>query len=63
MNGTSLRLWVSEDITKRHHGRLSLKCRQGAMQTGTIFTMFLPFDAVIERAKVERPQAEELLLT
>nr|WP_254061755.1 ATP-binding protein [Granulicella sp. L60] len=52
MNGTGLGLWVSEDIVKRHHGRLKLRTSRISNRSGTVFTMFLPFDAIIQRAQV-----------
>jgi signal transduction histidine kinase len=60
IHGTDLGLWVSEDIIKRHHGRLSLKSSQAAKHFGTVFTMFLPFDAVIQKAKDGARPPEEI---
>lgn len=48
MSGTGLGLWVSEDIVKRHGGRLRVRSRvvAGDGGCGTVFTLFLPFDAM-----------------
>jgi PAS domain S-box-containing protein len=40
--GTGLGLWVSQEIVKRHHGALHVRSAQGK---GTVFALFLPFDA------------------
>jgi signal transduction histidine kinase len=63
MNGTGLGLWVSEDIVRRHHGRLWVKSSQGRKQTGTVFMLFLPFDAMIRQTKVGTSRSEKPLLT
>ncbi len=42
--GTGLGLWVSEEIIERHRGRLRVRSRT-ASPSGTVFTVFLPFDA------------------
>ncbi len=46
MNGTGLGLWVSQEIVTRHHGALRVRSRQREGCRGTVFTLFLPFDAV-----------------
>jgi PAS domain S-box-containing protein len=43
--GTGLGLWVSQQIAERHHGALRIRSKQAASQSGTVFTLFLPFDA------------------
>jgi PAS domain S-box-containing protein len=45
-SGTGLGLWVSSEIIQRHHGALRFRTSQKAGCSGTVFTMFLPFDAV-----------------
>jgi PAS domain S-box-containing protein len=40
--GTGLGLWVSQEIVKRHQGALHVRSSQGK---GTVFALFLPFDA------------------
>lgn len=46
MQGTGLGLWVSSDIVRRHNGLLRFRSSQADGECGTVFTMFLPFDAV-----------------
>jgi PAS domain S-box-containing protein len=46
MQGTGLGLWVSADIIRRHNGKLRFRSSQKEGRSGTVFTMFLPFDAV-----------------
>ena len=43
--GTGLGLWVSREIVDRHHGQLHLRSSQHPTRSGTVFTLFLPFDA------------------
>ena len=45
-SGTGLGLWISSEIIQRHHGALRFRSSQKAGRSGTVFTMFLPFDAV-----------------
>lgn len=46
IGGTGLGLWVSHDIVQRHRGSLRLRTSQREGHSGTVFTLFLPFDAV-----------------
>jgi PAS domain S-box-containing protein len=46
MHGTGLGLWVSSDIVRRHNGVLRFRSIQKPGRSGTVFTLFLPFDAV-----------------
>ena len=46
INGTGLGLWVSSEIVSRHQGNLRFRTSQQHARHGTVFTMFLPFDAV-----------------
>jgi PAS domain S-box-containing protein len=43
--GTGLGLWVSKEIVSRHRGRLTLRSSQQQLHHGTVFTVFLPFEA------------------
>ena len=43
VTGTGLGLWVSKEIIDRHRGSLRLR---STPNHGTVFTLFLPFDAV-----------------
>ncbi len=45
MHGTGLGLWVSADIVRRHAGALRFRSSQKEGRSGTVFTLFLPFDA------------------
>jgi len=44
--GTGLGLWISKEIIARHNGDLRLRSSQRPGRTGTVFTTFLPYDAV-----------------
>lgn len=44
--GTGLGLWVSKEIITRHRGELRLRSSQVENRSGTVFTLFLPYDAV-----------------
>jgi PAS domain S-box-containing protein len=46
IGGTGLGLWVSQEIIERHHGNLRVRSSQKSGHSGTVITMFLPFDAV-----------------
>jgi PAS domain S-box-containing protein len=47
LTGTGLGLWVAKQILERHRGTLGVRSSQAAAHHGTVFTMFLPFDAVM----------------
>jgi PAS domain S-box-containing protein len=41
--GTGLGLWVSADVVERHGGQLSVRSKT-SMPSGTVFSVFLPYD-------------------
>ena len=43
--GTGLGLWLSREIVARHQGILKVRSSQRAGASGTVFSLFLPFDA------------------
>ncbi len=43
--GVGLGLWISKDIVERHRGKLRVRSNKSPSHHGTVFTMFLPFDA------------------
>ena len=45
-SGTGLGLWVSNEIVRRHHGTLRFRSSEKEGRSGTVFALFLPFDAV-----------------
>jgi signal transduction histidine kinase len=45
IGGTGLGLWVSQEITERHNGALKVRSSQREGRSGTVFTLFLPFEA------------------
>ncbi len=47
LSGTGLGLWVSQEIVGRHHGALHLRSRQAPGRSGTVFTLFLPYQAAM----------------
>lgn len=47
IGGTGLGLWVSKEIVDRHGGRLAFRSNQSSRGSGTVFTLFLPSEAVV----------------
>jgi len=47
IGGTGLGLWVSHEIVQRHGGTLAVRSSQRSNHSGTVFTLFLPFEAVV----------------
>ena len=45
IGGTGLGLWVSCEIVQRHNGRLNVRTSRVAGRSGTVFQLFLPFEA------------------
>ena len=45
INGTGLGLWVSSEIVERHNGRLRVRSRRSESASGTVFTLFLPYQS------------------
>ena len=46
ISGTGLGLWVSNEIVQRHQGTLRFRSSEKKGRSGTVFALFLPFDAV-----------------
>lgn len=46
ISGTGLGLWVSSEIVERHGGRLLIRSSQRKDQSGTVATVFLPFEGI-----------------
>ncbi len=62
IGGTGLGLWVSKEIIDRHEGRLKVRSRQQPSGGGgTVFHLFMPFEAV-NRAEAELPSQSPGLL-
>jgi two-component system, sporulation sensor kinase C len=45
-HGTGLGLWLSQEIIARHHGKLVCHSSQAPGRGGTVFSVFLPFQAI-----------------
>jgi signal transduction histidine kinase len=44
--GNGIGLWISRGIVDRHRGHLTVRSRQSAAGSGTVFALFLPIDGV-----------------
>ena len=47
VTGTGLGLWVSKEIVDRHRGHIRVCSSQHPIHHGTVFTLFLPFNAAV----------------
>jgi PAS domain S-box-containing protein len=47
VTGTGLGLWLSKEMVDRHRGLLRVRSSQSHRHRGTVFSLFLPFDAVV----------------
>jgi signal transduction histidine kinase len=47
IGGTGLGLWVSDDIVRKHEGKIRVRSRDSGPKRGTVFTVFIP-DPVAE---------------
>lgn len=45
ITGTGLGLWLSKEMIDRHHGALRMRSSQSPQHRGTVFRIFLPFNA------------------
>ena len=61
-NGTGLGLWVSHEILARHRVRVSLKSRQGATRSGTVFSLWFPVDHEPKSVDAMRSEEQSALL-
>lgn len=43
--GTGLGLWVTLEIIRKHHGSIRVRSRAYGLNTGTVFSVFLPYAA------------------
>jgi signal transduction histidine kinase len=46
--GTGLGLWVSEEIIKKHNGRIAMRSCTGLARHGTVFSLLLPLTTLGE---------------
>lgn len=49
IGGTGLGLWISKEIAERHNGAIRFRSSQREGHSGTVFSLFLPFEAVARR--------------
>ena len=48
LSGTGLGLWVSREIVDRHRGHIAIKTSQHPNHSGTVFTIFLPYEESLQ---------------
>jgi len=46
IGGTGLGLWVSAEIVKRHHGRMTIRSDSEPGKSWTVFELFLPYQGL-----------------
>ncbi|MEK6398587.1 MAG: ATP-binding protein, partial [Terriglobus sp.] len=64
-NGTGLGLWVSAEILEKHRGTLLVRSRQAVHRgdrSGTIFSLFFPWDGVPRGPRIVLPSAAPVLV-
>lgn len=44
--GTGLGLWATENIVRKHRGRIGFRTSRAAGRHGTVFALFFPFDGI-----------------
>ncbi len=47
VGGTGLGLWISNEIVERHDGTMRFRSSQSPNRHGSVFTIFLPYEAVM----------------
>ncbi len=52
--GTGLGLWATENIVRKHRGRIAFRTASSPARHGTVFSLFFPFDEI-------RPESAETL--
>ena len=50
IGGTGLGLWISRDIAERHQGAIAFRSSQREGSRGSVFSLFLPFEAATRRS-------------
>lgn len=48
IGGSGLGLWISADIMHRHGGKITIRSSQESAQTGTVVSLFIPFERAQE---------------
>lgn len=48
IGGAGLGLWISADIMHRHGGKITIRSSQESAQTGTVVSLFIPFEGAEE---------------
>jgi signal transduction histidine kinase len=48
IGGSGLGLWISADIMHRHGGKITIRSSQDSAQTGTVVSLFIPFECAEE---------------
>lgn len=59
IGGTGLGLWISSEIVERHAGKLRVRSSQRPGGSGTVFRLFLPFQASNDNGHVQESGSGE----